>query len=155
MPTQDQVVWSNCNVFVDGEHQTFTRGALLPTAASPDEEAQRGLLRLGGALRVVEVVYTPEELAEQAQARAEATAEREAALDVDPELPLADQMPGTAEPGAPTLTTPGGTPVVLGSAEDAAAAASPPGRAKSGTAAKPAPDKGAASGSSASGKGKA
>jgi hypothetical protein len=122
MATMDQVVWSNCNVMVDGEHTSFTRGQLLPAAASQDELDQRTLLRLGGALRTVEVVYTAEELAEQAQQRGEATAARDAAYDVDPTLPSGQQMPGTMEPGRPTLMEPSGSPVVLGTEDDRKAA---------------------------------
>jgi hypothetical protein len=113
MATMDQVVWQTANVVVGGEHKAFNRGELLPEPASAEEANQRSLLRLGGAIRMVEVVYTPEELAEQAQARGEAAAAREAALDVDPALPAGEQQAG-GEPGRPTLVAPGGAPVVIG-----------------------------------------
>lgn len=116
----DQVAWANVNIMVGGEMQQFHRGDLLPEASSSDEASNRSLLRLGGAIRTVEVVYTADELAEQAQQRAVATAARETALDVDPALPLAQQVPGTAPAGRPTLVEPSGSPVVLASEEDRA-----------------------------------
>lgn len=117
----DQVVWAGVNVMVGGETQQFRRGDLLPEPASSDEASNRSLLRVGGAIRTVEVVYTTEELAEQAQQRAQATAARETALDVDSTLPLAQQVPGSAAAGRPTLVEPSGSPVVLGTEDDRAA----------------------------------
>ncbi len=116
MATMDQAVWANVNVSVDGEHQAFARGALLPEPATADEASERNLLRLGGALRTVEVVYTPEELAEAARQRGETTATREAALDVDPTVPAGAQVP---DPGTvpPTMMEPSGAPVVIGNEE--------------------------------------
>jgi hypothetical protein len=110
----DQVAWANCNVTVGGDTSPFGRGSLLPEPTSPEEAAERSTLRLIGAIRTVEVVYTPEELAEQARALGQATAAREAALDVDPALPLGQQVPGTAEAGPPTMVEPSGSPVVIG-----------------------------------------
>jgi hypothetical protein len=117
----DQVAWASVNIMAGGEMQQFHRGDLLPEAASSDEASNRSLLRLGGAIRTVEVVYTAEELADQAQQRAVATAARETALDVNPDLPLAQQVPGSAPAGRPTLVEPSGSPVVLASEEDRAA----------------------------------
>jgi hypothetical protein len=115
MPTQDQVVWSSVNIAkTGGDTESYNRGALLPPPADLDEAAARNLLRIGGAIRTVEVVYTQEELAEHAMAHAERGAARAAALDVDPGVPLGSQMPGGGTPGPPTLETPGGTPVVVG-----------------------------------------
>jgi hypothetical protein len=117
MPTMDQVAWATCNVSVPGGSERFARGDLLPEPGSDAERAERSTLRTIGAIRTVEVVYTPEELADQARERGQATAAREAALDVDPSLPLADQVPGTVEPGRPTLMEPSGAPVVIGDEE--------------------------------------
>jgi hypothetical protein len=117
MATMDQVAWANVNVMVGGVPQSFKRGDLLPEAADTDESSQRQLLRTGGALRIVDVVYTPEELAERAQALGRATAAREVANDVDPSLPLGQQVPGSREPGLPTITEPSGSPVVIGNEE--------------------------------------
>jgi hypothetical protein len=114
MPTMDQVVWANANVTVGGETQGFARGELLPEAGTAEELAERSLLRIGGALRAVEVVYTPDELAEQARLRGETTATREAALDTDPAVPSGQQMPGGVPAGRPTLVEPSGSPVVIG-----------------------------------------
>lgn len=140
MPTMDQVAWANANVTVGGTTTPFGRGALLPDTTSPEEAAERSTLRLIGAIRTVEVVYTPEELAEQARARGEASAAREAALDVDPATPAGDQHAGQVTAGPPTMVEPSGSPVVIGDeglkaehekaqrdADDrAAAAAAPP-----------------------------
>jgi hypothetical protein len=119
MPTQDQVTWANVNLVVGGETVSFARGALLPDPASGDDSAYRSMLRSGGAIRTVEVVYTPEELAAAAQARGEAGAAHAAQHDVDPSLPSGDQVPGTAKAGPPTLETAGGSPVVIGPEPDA------------------------------------
>jgi hypothetical protein len=117
MATMDQAVWANVNVSVGGEHQAFARGALLPEPATAEEASERNLLRLGGALRTVEVVYTAEELADMARQRGESTATREAALDVDPAAPSGDQMAGTATAGVATMVEPSGAPVVIGNEE--------------------------------------
>lgn len=115
MPMQDQAVWANVNATVAGAMTPFTRGALLPDPVSPDESAERSLLRIGGALRTVEVVYTPEELAEQAAALAAATSAREVAADVDPVSASGSQVAGAGVAGPPTLHSGGaGAPVVLG-----------------------------------------
>jgi hypothetical protein len=78
MPVQDQVVWQNVNVSVGGKNRHFARGELLPNPTSEPEANNRALLRLGGALRVVEVVYTEAELAARRRGRARPadTAER-------------------------------------------------------------------------------
>lgn len=119
MPTQDQVAWEHCNISVDGETKAFARGELLPDPTGMDEIAQRSILRTGGAIRTVEVVYTPEELAEQARERAAATAAREGANRVDLAAPMGDQVT-QPQPGAPTLMEPSGSPVVIGSEDDQA-----------------------------------
>lgn len=113
MPTMDQVVWASVNVHAGGEPQCYKRGDLLPEASSSEEMAQRQLLRQGGALRIVEVVYTAEELADMARARGEATAAREAAADIDPNVPVAEQVT-QPDPGLPVLREPSGSPVVIG-----------------------------------------
>jgi hypothetical protein len=110
----DQVAWANANITVAGETTPFSRGALLPEPTSPEESAERSTLRLIGAVRTVEVVYTPDELAEQARLRGTASAAREASLDVDPSAPLGQQVPGSAEAGPPTMVEPSGSPVVIG-----------------------------------------
>jgi hypothetical protein len=114
MPTQDQVVWASVNILTASGSTPFTRGSLLPEPR-PEEAESRALLRLGGAIRTVEVVFTQEELAEQAGASAAATAARVSAHDVDPGLPSGEQIAGTAQPGPPTLESAGHTPVVIGS----------------------------------------
>lgn len=114
MPTMDQVAWAQVNVSTGGETAAFKRGDLLPETADPEEIAQRSLLRIGGALRIVEVVYTDEELAEMAKARGQATASAMVAHDVDPTVPLGEQTQGGSEPGLPTLTSAHGGPVVIG-----------------------------------------
>jgi hypothetical protein len=119
MPTQDQVTWAAVNLVVGGETQSFTRGALLPEVTDGEESAHRSLLRAGGAIRTVEVVYTPEELAAAAKQRGEAAAANAAQHDVDPALPSGGQVTGTAKPGPPTLEAPGHAPVVVGPEPDA------------------------------------
>ena len=114
MPMQDQAVWSNVNATVNGTMTSFGRGALLPDPVTGDESAERTLLRIGGALRTVEVVPTEEELLAQIQARAEATSAREVAADVDPAATTGNQVAGAVEPGPPTLHTGAGAPVVIG-----------------------------------------
>lgn len=109
----DQVAWSNVNIVTGGASKAFKRGELLPEPADSEEAAQRQLLRIGGALRVVEVVYTADELAEQARQRGVTTAVRESALDVDGSLPLGAQVNNVA-PGLPTMVDPSGSPVVIG-----------------------------------------
>jgi hypothetical protein len=110
MAIQDQAVWASVNVpHPEKGSVNYKRGELLPDPASEEEAAARSLLRLGGALRTVEVVYTPEELADQATARAELAAAASAAQD-----------PG-ADPAEhpPTLTATHGSPVVIGPPDDA------------------------------------
>lgn len=58
MPVQDQAVWPTVNITVAGRRRTYGRGELLPDPADEREAHSRQLLRLGGALRVVEVVFT-------------------------------------------------------------------------------------------------
>ena len=134
MPTMDQVVWQSVNLATgEGEATQYKRGELLPATEDQEQLAQRSLLRIGGALRVVEVVYTEEELAEQARSRGQASARAAVAHDVDPDATMGAQVPGTAEPGLPTLTATHGGAVVIGDedlratheqqAADAAAAA--------------------------------
>lgn len=113
MPTMDQVAWATANITVGGESTLFTRGALLPDPANAEEQGERGILRSIGAIRTVEVVYTPEELAAQAKERAEVTAQREAAYDAAADA-SASQVPGPGEPGRPVLQEPSGNPVVVG-----------------------------------------
>ena len=110
MPVLDQVVWQSVNVVHDGQPKFFKRGDLLPEAAGEQEAAARNLLRIGGAIQIVEVVYTPEELAVQATQIAAAAARRETAPPAPP-----DSAP--AGPGLPTLTSPGAAPVVIGDEE--------------------------------------
>jgi hypothetical protein len=120
MPTMDQAVWLTVNVRVGDKTEVFERGALLPEAVTTEELTTRALLRLGGAIRVVEVVYTSEELAQMAaeqQARdAEAAdspagefaggqAEEEGAPGTtvhgkEPAGPAADSTPPQAKPAA-------------------------------------------------------
>jgi len=114
MPTMDQVAWAGVNAVVGTQREHFTRGALLPAPATADEAYDRQTLRLIGAIRVVEVVYTPEELAEQMKAAGQQGAAREAAGQVDPAAPLGDQTELAAAAGPPTVTSPGGAPVVIG-----------------------------------------
>lgn len=114
MPTMDQVAWAQVNISTGGETASYKRGDLLPETADPEEAAQRSLLRIGGAIRIVEVVYTAEELAEQARSRGEATAAAMVAHDVDLSVPLAEQTQVGGEPGPPTLTSAHGGPVVIG-----------------------------------------
>jgi hypothetical protein len=117
MGTKDQVAWANANITVAGETTPYSRGSLLPETTTPEEAAERSTLRLIGAIRTVEVVYTPEELAEQARSRGAASAAREAALDVDPAAPLGQQVAGGRETGPPTMVEPSGSPVVIGDEE--------------------------------------
>jgi hypothetical protein len=113
MAIQDQAVWASVNVpHPDKGSVNYKRGELLPAPASEEEAAARSLLRLGGALRTVEVVYTPEELAEQAQGRAELAAA--AAVAADPDADPAEHPP--------TLTATHGSPVVIGPPEGQGAA---------------------------------
>lgn len=115
MPTMDQVVWQSVNLAAgEGEATQYKRGDLLPATDDPEQTAQRTLLRLGGAIRVVEVVYTEEELAAQARERGEATARAAVAHDVNPAATMGSQTAGGAEPGHPTLTSSHGAPVVIG-----------------------------------------
>jgi hypothetical protein len=112
----DQVVWQNVNLIAGGEPAVFKRGELLPEAADSEEIAQRAMLRAGGALRVVEVVYTEAELAEQARQRGEAAAQAEAQAGLNPMVPPAEQE--APDPGPPVLPAGhGGSPVVIGDEE--------------------------------------
>lgn len=103
MPTMDQVAWAEANIEHAGALENYKRGALLPYPANDDEAANRGTLRLLGAIKTVEVVYTPEELAGAARAIGEAAAAAEAAHD---QAPRGEALP--------TLAAPGATPVVIG-----------------------------------------
>ena len=114
MPTMDQVAWANANILIGAAREPHSRGSLLPEPVTAEESADRQTLRLIGALRVVEVIYTPDELAEQARAQGAAVAARESAADVDPSLPLGEQVTGSADPGPPVLAGGGGAPVVIG-----------------------------------------
>ena len=104
MPVQDQAVWKSVNVTVDGKAAVFGRGALLPPPATDQEANTRTLLRLGGALRVVEVVYTPDELAARARRPGQGPAEADHAAGV---VATAVAPPADADPR-------GAAPVVLG-----------------------------------------
>jgi hypothetical protein len=106
MPVQDQAVWRSVTVPVSGKSQSFQRGELLPPPASEAENSQRSLLRLGGALRVVEVVFTPEELAARQGRPGQGPAATSAGAGVTAAVAPA---PG-ADPRSPNL----GGPVVLG-----------------------------------------
>jgi hypothetical protein len=114
MPVQDQVVWQNVNVTVAGRNRNFARGELLPNPTSEPEANNRALLRLGGALRVVEVVYTEAELAQRRRstARPAAAAARAGitAAEPAPAAPAAAQAATPEKPAEP----PGSGPVVLG-----------------------------------------
>jgi hypothetical protein len=114
MATMDQAAWANVNVLVGKIREPFTRGALLPEPGTAEEAYDRQTLRLIGAIRVVDVVYTAEELAAQMQARGEADAAREAAGQVDVSVPLGDQTEQAAAPGPPTVSGGAGAPVVIG-----------------------------------------
>ena len=103
MPIQDQAAAKQITVVTAGKAVVYERGELLPPPASDEESNTRALLRLGGAVRVVEVVYTPDELAARSQhaggARASAAVGVTAAV-VTP--------PAGSDPRQPTA------PVVLG-----------------------------------------
>jgi len=71
MPVQLQVAWEHCNLMVGGKPTSLARGELVPDTDDTEELAQRATLVLGGALRVVEVVFTQAEMAEAVQAAAE------------------------------------------------------------------------------------
>src|SRR4249920_2921408 len=103
MPTQDQVAWANCNITTGGATKPFPRGDLLPAAVGDDEQYERTTLRLIGAIRTVEVVYSDAELAGQARDRGEQAAVRAAVHD-----------PGPVPAVTPVLETPGAAPVVIG-----------------------------------------
>jgi hypothetical protein len=62
MPIQDQAAAKQVTVVTAGQVVVYERGELLPPPSNEEEANTRSLLRLGGALRVVEVVYTPDEL---------------------------------------------------------------------------------------------
>lgn len=117
MPTMDQVAWAGANVVVGQVREHFARGALLPAPVTADEAYDRQTLRIIGAIRVVEVVYTPEELAAQMAAQGAATTAREQAGQVDPDVPLGQQTELPAAGGPPTVVGPGGAPVVIGDEE--------------------------------------
>jgi hypothetical protein len=135
VPTQDQVVWANVNLMAGGEAQSFPRGALLPDAASAEEIANRSLLRIGGAIRTVEVVYTADELAAQARAMAEVTAaQNTAGVTVAPPAPAPVLVAPPVE--EKETTTP---PVHVGARDTAKPAAPKAPAAKPPTPAKEAP----------------
>ncbi len=114
MPTMDQVAWANANILVGDSRPPYPRGALLPEPATAEEAADRSLLRMIGAVRTVEVVYTAEELAEQARARGTADAAAAHAGEVDTTLPMGDQVTTPTPAGPPTLHGGTGAPVVIG-----------------------------------------
>jgi hypothetical protein len=103
MPVQDQAMAREVTVRTGGKDRVFTRGDLLPPPTNDAEANTRTLLRIGGALRVVEVVYTPDEIAARSrqpgQGPAQASAGAGAAAVVAPQ--------DSADPR-------GGAPVVLG-----------------------------------------
>jgi hypothetical protein len=103
MPVQDQAVWKSVTLVTAGAQHVYQRGELLPPPASDQESSQRTLLRLGGALRVVEVVYTPEELAARGRRPGQGPAQ-------------ADEGAGWVATAvvAPAGADPRGAPVVLG-----------------------------------------
>jgi hypothetical protein len=104
MPVQDQAVWKSVTVVTHGSPQSFHRGDLLPPPAGDAESNQRALLRLGGALRVVEVVYTPDEL----RARGQGGGQSPAQAGVSAGLAAAVAPAPGADPRQPAA------PVVLG-----------------------------------------
>lgn len=114
MPVQDQAVWRQVNVVTGGTPVVYQRGELLPPPASDAENNTRTLLRLGGALRVVEVVFTPDELKARGEvagagpARAGATAGMPATVapgpDSDPRLPVAPVVLGPKPSAQATKT---------------------------------------------------
>ena len=67
MPIQDQAAAKQITVVTAGKPVVYERGELLPPPVNDEESNTRALLRLGGAVRVVEVVYTPDELAARSQ----------------------------------------------------------------------------------------
>jgi hypothetical protein len=103
MPVQDQAVWRSVTVVTGGTPKVFNRGELLPPPATDGESGQRTLLRLGGALRVVEVVFTEAELAARGRRQGQGPAESNAGAGVASVVaPGPDQDPRV------------GAPVVLG-----------------------------------------
>lgn len=112
---KDQVAWKTANIAVAGEPRVWHAGDLLPDPASDEESQIRNVLRLGGAIRAVEVVYTPEEIAAAGQARAEAAA-----------------GVTTAAETAPAPAAPAAAPVIVGAEDDAAPKGRTAGRAAGG-----------------------
>jgi hypothetical protein len=106
MPVQDQAVWRQVTVVTGGQNHVYNRGDLLPAPASERENSLRTLLRLGGALRVVEVVFTPDELA----ARASRPGQGPAATNTNAGVTATVVPPATADPRVATV----GAPLVLG-----------------------------------------
>jgi hypothetical protein len=111
MPVQDQVVWQSVNVAVRGRLRTFKRGELLPPPADDKEANLRALARLGGALKVVEVVrVAPDPATRTSPAQA-------AAMAGIPASPSPGTTPGpapAAEAAAPAAGESTAPPVVLG-----------------------------------------
>jgi hypothetical protein len=103
MPVQDQAVWKHVTLKVGGKQHVFHRGELLPPPASEAENNIRALARIGGALRVVEVVFTPDELATRSHRQGQGPAATNTAAGV----------PAAVAP-APGTDPRGGAPVVLG-----------------------------------------
>jgi hypothetical protein len=103
MPVQDQAVWRHVTVVCGDAPHVFGRGDLLPAPRTDAEASNRTLLRLGGALRVVEVVYTEEELAARGRRPGQGPAEAGHAAG-------ASAVVAPAENADPR----GGAPVVLG-----------------------------------------
>lgn len=113
MPIQDQAAAKQITVVTAGKSVVYERGELLPPPASDEESNTRALLRLGGAVRVVEVVYTPDELATRSQhaggARAASAAGMAAAVvgppeGSDPRQPTAPVVLGPKPPDHGTKT---------------------------------------------------
>jgi hypothetical protein len=108
MPVQDQAVWKTVNATSGGQARTYRRGDLLPPPATDAEANQRTLLRLGGALRVVEVVFTPEELASRGRGAGQSPAQASAAAGVVSATvaPVKNADPRVATVGAPVVLGP-------------------------------------------------
>lgn len=108
MPVQDQAVWKSVNIVVGGKPTVFSRGDLLPPPATDAEANQRMLARIGGALRVVEVVFTPDELRARSQLHGQGPAEAAATAGITAVTATVAPAPGSDPRSA------AGAPVVLG-----------------------------------------
>jgi hypothetical protein len=107
MPVQDQAVWKTVTLSTAGVPHVYARGDLLPPPTTDAEANQRSLARLGGALRVVEVVFTPEELATRGRAHGQSPSQASEAAGV---VSATVTPPVNADPRVATV----GAPVVLG-----------------------------------------